>query len=121
VSSDAGVITGSILLTDGIGYIGSHLAQLLGHFGFRVTLLDLKADGTDLADAPALERVLEREAADVVVHLAAAVGVRESVEDPESHRRNNVFATLNLLEGMKRHGLSRVGNMIGGAWARAIR
>ncbi|MEE9301536.1 MAG: NAD-dependent epimerase/dehydratase family protein [Alphaproteobacteria bacterium] len=45
---------------------------------------------------------------DVVVHLAAHTGVRPSLADPLGDAAVNVAGTLNLLEGARRRGISRV-------------
>ena len=44
---------------------------------------------------------------DVIVHLAANTGVAPSVEDPELDCQNNVIGTFNMLQGAKRHSVSR--------------
>lgn len=93
------------LITGGAGFIGSHLADALFAGGAQVTLLDdlstgarenvehlLSDDGIELIEASASERDLVRELvadADVVVHLASAVGVQLVVGRPlESLLRN---------------------------------
>ncbi|WP_135467903.1 SDR family NAD(P)-dependent oxidoreductase [Crenalkalicoccus roseus] len=116
----------NILVTGSAGFIGFHLARRLLHEGHRVTGLDafipyydprlkearhrlleampgFRGHVADMADAAALEAVLAETQAEVVVHLAAQAGVRYALEQPASYLHNNVQATFNLLEGLRRH------------------
>jgi UDP-glucose 4-epimerase len=102
------------LITGGAGFIGSHLAERLLERGDKVVLLDnlstgsmenirhLKASGRMEYHLDAIEnRYLLAELvddADVVVHLAAAVGVRLIVESPVRTIETNVNGTQMVLE-----------------------
>ena len=110
----------SVLVTGGAGFIGSHLVELLLKDGHRVVALDDLSTGSPrnvqhLIGQPGFrfERgsVLDRERcqqaiaeADVVVHLAAAVGVKLVVEQPIDTIARNVRGTEHVLEGALRHG-----------------
>ena len=66
-------------------------AMLGGGNGFRAHLVDI-------ADMAAVERVLEDERPDVIIHLAAQAGVRYSLDHPDVYVSANVVGTFNLLE-----------------------
>ena len=102
------------LITGGAGFIGSHLAERLLARGDRVILLDnlstgsmdnvrhLKAHGQleyhldNIENRQLLAEVVDD--ADVIVHLAAAVGVKLIVESPVRTIETNVNGTQMVLE-----------------------
>jgi UDP-glucose 4-epimerase len=102
------------LITGGAGFIGSHLAERLLDRGDRVVLLDnlstgsvenirhLKSSGNMQYYLDSIEnRQLLAELvddADVIVHLAAAVGVKLIVESPVKTIETNVNGTQLILE-----------------------
>jgi UDP-glucose 4-epimerase len=108
------------LITGGTGFVGSHLAAALLRRGDRVTVIDNQSTGqlsnvasfmSDPAfelvtDTIANDAVLDRlvGAADVVFHLAAAVGVQFVVEDALSTIETNVMGTAAVLKAAERHG-----------------
>jgi len=101
---------GSILVTGGAGYIGSHVALMLRERGERVILLDDLSRGFRQAalDAPlVVGRVgdrdtvlplLKREGVDTIMHFAAYTIVPESVREPLKYYGNNSCSTRSLLE-----------------------
>jgi len=111
------------LITGGAGFIGSHLAERLLDAGHRVDVLDDLSTGSldnlagvvgrrrletvigSVTDASVAGPLVER--ADVVFHLAAAVGVRLVVEAPIHTIRTNVHGTDVVLEHARR-GPTRV-------------
>ncbi|MFN0078413.1 MAG: UDP-glucose 4-epimerase GalE [Prosthecobacter sp.] len=112
---------GTLLITGGAGYIGSHTVRHLLEqheqivvldnlvFGHRAALpLDrvLFIEG-DLADADVVERIFATQKPEAVLHFAAFAYVGESVTDPLKYYRNNLAAPLTLLETMQRHGCKR--------------
>ncbi|MBI4054290.1 MAG: UDP-glucose 4-epimerase GalE [Candidatus Doudnabacteria bacterium] len=108
-----------ILVTGGAGYIGSHAARHLIAQGCSVVTLDNLSTGKkefaqgkfikgDLADRELLDEIFTAEKIDAVMHFAASIEVEESVHDPGKYYRNNVFAGLNLLEAMAKHGVKRI-------------
>jgi UDP-glucose 4-epimerase len=102
------------LITGGAGFIGSHLAERLLARGDRVILLDnlstgsmdnvrhLKASGQleyhldNIENRQLLAEVVDD--ADVIIHLAAAVGVKLIVESPVRTIETNVNGTQLILE-----------------------
>jgi UDP-glucose 4-epimerase len=98
-----------VLITGGAGFIGSHLSDALLAAGHRVHVLDDLSTGsiTNIAhlkshggfsytiDAVDNEPLLAElvDGADVVFHLAAAVGVKKIVEEPVATIENNVHGT----------------------------
>ncbi len=102
------------LITGGAGFIGSHLAERLVGRGDRVVLLDNLSTGSmenirHLKGSPQMEYHLDGienrqllaelvDDADVIVHLAAAVGVKLIVESPVRTIETNVNGTQFILE-----------------------
>jgi UDP-glucose 4-epimerase len=102
------------LITGGAGFIGSHLAELLLERGHSVLLLDdlstgsienirhLKANGRlqyfldSIANRQLLAELVDE--SDVILHLAAAVGVRLIVESPVRTIETNIEGTQRVLD-----------------------
>jgi UDP-glucose 4-epimerase len=108
------------LVTGGAGFIGSHVADSLIEANHQVTALDNVSTGSrnnvaHLFDNPAFSLVegsimdaglVDRLAAehDVVIHLAAAVGVKLIVERPLESLLTNIRGTENVLDAAARYG-----------------
>jgi UDP-glucose 4-epimerase len=101
---------GTILVTGGAGYIGSHTVLQLRARGERVVVLDNLVTGfrQSVLDTPLIEaNVGDREKVlhtlrsygiDTVMHFAAHTIVPESVAKPLKYYGNNTCSTRNLLE-----------------------
>jgi UDP-glucose 4-epimerase len=101
---------GSILVTGGAGYIGSHVVLQLRARGERVVVLDDLSRGFrqavvdaplvvgNIGDRDAVLRLLREHGVDTVMHFAAFTIVPESVREPLRYYANNTCATRNLLE-----------------------
>lgn len=104
----------SVLVTGGCGFIGSHLVDRLVAEGRRVRVVDNLTEQVhggrkpdylndsveyrfeDVNDRAVLRAALE--GMDAVVHLAAAVGVGQSMYEPYEYVRTNTLATTGLLQ-----------------------
>jgi UDP-glucuronate 4-epimerase len=124
-------MTGRILITGAAGFIGSNLAEALLLSGYRVVGIDnfdtfyditikrrnleaaLQIPGYeflegDVRDMGFLNRCFIDAKPDIVIHLAAKAGVRNSLLDPAGYYDVNVMGTLKLLETMKRHEVTKM-------------
>jgi UDP-arabinose 4-epimerase len=105
-----------VLVTGGAGFIGSHTCKALDAAGLEPVAYDNLATGfrhnvkwgplivADTGDPVALRRALRDHRIEGVLHFAASAYVGESVAAPLRYYRNNVAATLNLLEVLVEHG-----------------
>ena len=116
----------TILVTGGLGYIGSHTCVALVEAGFRPAIVDnlsnskrevlarirelartsdLPLHEADVRDASALGAILDRERPAAVIHFAALKAVGESVEKPLLYYDNNVRGSIVLLQAMAERGV----------------
>src|ERR1700683_1743033 len=101
---------GTILVTGGAGYIGSHVVLQLRSRGERVVVLDNLSLGFrqavldcplvvgNVGDRAQVLAVLREHGVDTVMHFAANTIVPESVADPLKYYANNTCGTQNLLK-----------------------
>lgn len=108
------------LITGGAGFIGSHLTDALVARGDSVVVLDdlstgsvenlrhlLESGAIELVEGSILDEELVDEcaaAADVCLHLAAAVGVELILEQPLDSLLRNVRGSDNVVSAVARHG-----------------
>lgn len=118
-----------ILVTGGLGYIGSHTCVVLAEAGYELAIVDnlanaklevlerirelapgrrIEFERADLRDRGALEAAFSRRPVDAVVHFAGLKAVGESVEKPLLYYENNVGGTITLLQAMQAHGVRRI-------------
>jgi len=111
----------TILVTGGAGFIGSHLADALLERGDDVVVIDDLSTGShdhvprnaelveaDVADAEAVRSAFEGRRFDAVVHIAGQASISKSFDNPENDLRVNVVGTLNVIDQMVAHGVSRL-------------
>lgn len=112
--------SGSVLVTGGAGFIGSHLVEALVAAGARVAVLDNLQAGTwsnlgaaasatrciegDVRDYAVLASVIRDTAPNYVVHLAANASVPGSVDDPRYDFETNCGGTVALLDSLRLAG-----------------
>lgn len=122
-----------IIVTGGLGYIGSHLSVELIKSGYMVLIIDNFSNSTkqvgnnikknltpqelqrlrifncDVNDANFISDIMQIYTnIDTVFHIAALKSVNQSIQKPYEYYRANVCATLNLLECMKQHNIHRL-------------
>ena len=118
----------NILLTGGLGYIGSHTAVVLVQLGHQVTLLDNLSNSSDVVvkniekisrqqinfvrgdvrNTEVLKNTLASFAIDAVIHFAGFKAVHESVAKPIDYYANNVQSTISLLQAMQSRHVKRL-------------
>lgn len=118
-----------LLITGGLGYIGSHTAVLFSNAGYDCVLLDNLSNTHkdsvlagireltgkepvfyegDVRDYDFLDELFEKEQFDGVIHFAAKKAVGESCHDPFLYYDNNINGTLTLLEVMDKHQVKKL-------------
>ena len=112
--------SGTILVTGGAGYIGSHTVRALRAIGREVVVLDSLELGNaeavlgaplvvgDIADRALVRSTIDDFGVTDVVHFAAYKSVGESMELPGKYWRNNVAGTIELLEACREAGVERL-------------
>ncbi len=118
----------SVLVTGGMGYIGSHTVIELIKNDFEPVIVDNlsnssisvldrleKITGTrpkfykiDLCDKKNLEKVFKKYRFSSVIHFAGFKSVGESVAEPLKYYHNNLNSTLNLLELMNKYFVNKL-------------
>ena len=117
-----------VVVTGGAGYVGSHALKALAAAGRDVIVFDNLVAGHreavarvaqayprrrieliegDTSDLGLLMSLFDREKPQAVMHFAAWLSVGDSVRDPAGYYRNNVIATLTLLDAMVKTGISK--------------
>ena len=114
-----------VLLTGGTGYIGSHTAIALMQAGHGVVLYDNLCNSKasvvdrlekivgqrpalvqgDIRDTTLLQRTLQANGIEAVIHFAGLKAVGESVAQPVDYYANNVQGTVSLLQAMQGAGV----------------
>lgn len=119
---------GSVLVSGGTGFIGSHVAVELIQAGYEVVIVDNFSNSdagslagieaitgirpafyeVDTCDRTALDAVFQAHDFDSAIHFAAFKAVGESVADPLKYYVNNLTSFMNLLTLMHSHGRPNV-------------
>ena len=115
-----------ILVTGGLGFIGSHTVVELQQAGYEVVIIDNLYNSKievldsiiaitnkkpsyfniDLRDKSAVEDFFKNNTIDGVIHFAASKAVGESVKNPLLYYENNISTLVYLLKEMRKHRLS---------------
>ena len=110
----------NVLVTGGAGYVGSHAVRRLSAAGHEAWVYDNLSTGHraavppgrliegELSDGASLSQVMRDRKIDAVMHFAASALVGESVTNPALYYRNNIVATIALLEAMRTSGVWRI-------------
>lgn len=120
----------TILLTGGVGYIGSHICLDLVQKGYQVIIVDNLCNSSDevidkiasytkkssiyfyhedLRNEDGLDRIFEKHPTiSAVIHLAALKSVKESVKKPLEYYDNNVNGTIILLKIMEKYNCKKL-------------
>ncbi len=113
------------------GFIGFTLAKKLSELGHEVTGIDnmnhyydvslkiarnrilvkehgIRSNYGSLLSNGDLNHTLSKEKPDVVIHLAAYAGIRNSIENPNQYITNNITGTQNLINACEKYGIENV-------------
>ena len=113
---------GKILVTGGLGYIGSHTCVELINQGYEILIVDDLSNSQlnvldrieditsnrpdfeqfDLKDQALVNRLFQNHKIDSIIHFAAFKAVGESVEKPLEYYRNNLISLMNLIEASRK-------------------
>lgn len=117
-----------ILVTGGLGYIGSHTSVLLLQSGYEVVIIDnlsnskievvdkikkitnkdFKFYKEDLRNEKVLDDIFKKENIDAVIHFAGLKAVGESVKKPLLYYQNNLDSTLTLCKIMNKYNVKKL-------------
>jgi len=118
----AGGTKETVLLTGGLGFIGSHTVEALLAKGYAVEVFDDASNGYnyeqlavshdskwtrgDIGVVDDFNKITGK--VDYIIHLAAAISVAESMSDPDKYNRTNVEGSRKVLEFAKARGVKMV-------------
>lgn len=117
-----------LLVTGGLGYIGSHTVIELIESGHEVVIVDNLSNSdmavldkiktlarfkpifycVDISDRARMQEVFQKHNFDGVIHFAGLKAVGESVSKPLEYYSNNISGTLTLLEVMRHFNVKRI-------------
>ena len=117
-----------VLVTGGLGFIGSHAVVELIQNGYDVIILDNlynseitvkdkiklitgvepKVYINDLLDKQVVDKIFAENKIDEVIHFAGYKAVGESIKKPLTYYNNNLVGTINLLEIMQKYNIKNI-------------
>jgi len=118
----------TVLITGGLGFIGSHTVVECLQAGYEVVIVDDLSNSREnvlssiesmtsikptfyqgnILDEGLLNRICSNHSIDAVIHFAAFKAVNESVREPLKYLTNNVTGTMTLLQVMKQHHINQL-------------
>lgn len=118
----------NVLVTGGLGFIGSHIVVELLQANNNVIIVDNLSNtqlsvlddinqitnkhpilyNTDMTNFTSMEKIFVHSKIDCVIHLAGLKSVSESVSHPLDYYHNNLLATLNLLNLMVKYNVNNI-------------
>lgn len=118
----------TVLVTGGMGYIGSHTCVELLQKGMEVVIVDNLVNSSpeagkriemitgkpvtfyefDVRDREKLDAVFEKHDIECVIHFAGLKAVGESVQMPLEYYDNNLRSTITLCQSMRAHGVKKI-------------
>jgi UDP-glucose 4-epimerase len=114
-------MAGTVLVTGGAGYVGSHAVRRLAQKGYQVAVFDNLSKGHrwavpqdvplvvgDVADTAQVAIAIRQYRVTAILHFAAFSLVGESMAEPREYYANNVIGTLHLLDAMRVTGVDRI-------------
>ena len=103
--------TGTVLVTGGAGYIGSHAVLALKDAGWKVAVIDDLSSGSrevvpdgvpfyhgSIAERVLVDSIIDQLGIEAIMHFAGSIVVPESVERPLEYYANNTLASHALIE-----------------------
>ena len=123
-------MTNKILVTGGLGYIGSHMVLKLINFGYECIIIDslinssikvldkikkytkndkIKFYNIDICNQIELDKIfLNNPNIYGVIHLAALKSIPESLDNQSLYYYNNIVSTTNLINTMKKYNCNNI-------------
>lgn len=110
----------TVLVTGGVGYIGSQTCKALKEAGYKCVAYDNLSTGTekrakwgplvvgDLLDVEQLEKAFIEYKPSAVIHFAGLKSVGESIQNPSEYYSTNVVGTMNLLHMMMKYDVKSI-------------
>lgn len=109
-----------ILITGGAGFIGSNIQDRLIKLGHKIFVVDNLSTGfhknlnpkakfhkIDI-QSPKIKDIFAKNKFDAVIHHAAQIDLRKSVDDPIKDAKINILGTINLLENCRKFKVKKV-------------
>lgn len=108
-----------ILVTGGAGFIGSHIVDNLIENNYEVIIIDNLSTGNKkvinskaklyIADIREdINSIFEKEKPEIVIHTAAQVMLRKSIEEPIFDATTNILGTINVLEACRKNNIKKI-------------
>ena len=117
-----------ILVTGGLGYIGSHASVLLLNAGYELVVVDNLSNSSlltidsikeitkkdfifieaDLCDQEEISNIFKNHNLESVIHFASLKAINDSCKMPLKYYENNLNGTINLLKNMNKHNIKKL-------------